>query len=279
MKTLFATIFPIFLLLSFGYFQNVSSQTETENYADEEKKWLRNDLKSADVVTFVNVTGLNVADSIGSGNCETNVGGGYCLYLLKAEVKESFKGESETNSLEFYTSAETAYPKKNLLGQKIIFLVRGENGKLSSIENSSRGIEILETMRKIADLKSPVDETDESDPYSLKSITKDFETADAVIFADVKSYKENTNGIGSQEFVLQAETAEVLKGNFKIGEKIEYLDGLLYRSFNQEDLGKQIIFLEKQEEKGKVFYSRINYTADFERNGLLEKLRKIAAKK
>jgi hypothetical protein len=181
MRTLFAVIFSFFLLLSFGHFQNVASQTETENYADEEKKWLRNDLKTADVVAFVNVTEFSISDSIGGGNCETNVGGGYCLYLLKAQIKESFKGKIETKSLEFYTSAETEYPKKNLLGEKIVFLVRGENDKLGSIENSSRGTEILETMRKIADLKTPVDDADETDPYSLKSLQNDFAVADAVI--------------------------------------------------------------------------------------------------
>jgi hypothetical protein len=78
---------------------------------------------------------------------------------------------------------------------------------------------------------------------------------------------------------LQAEVIEVLKGSFKTGEKIEYLDDLSYRSFNQNDLGEQVIFLEKQEENGKVFYSRIKYTADFERNDILKKLRKITAKK
>jgi hypothetical protein len=279
MRILFAITFSTFLLLSFGYFQNVSSQTESENYADEEKRWLRSDLKSAHVSAFVNVTQFSVADSIGGGNCETNVGGGYCLYLLKAEIKESFKGKSETKSLEFYTSAETEYPKKHLLGEKIVFLVRGENGRLSSIENSSRGTEILATMRKIADLKTPVDDADDTDPYSFKALQNDFAIADAVIFADVKSFREDKERSSFQEFILQAEVVEVLKGSFKTGEKIEYLDDLSYRSFNQNDLGKQIIFLEKQEEGGKVFYSRIKYTADFVRNDILEKLRKIAAKK
>lgn len=284
MKNLFTAIFSIILTFSFAPFYNAASQTDDKEFVNEEKMSLRSDLKSSDVVAHVNIKQSKNVDRLGGGNCETNVGGGYCLYLLTAEVKEFFKGKTADKSLEFYTSAETSYPKKNLLGEKIVFLVWGENSEtkkknLSTIENSSRGVRILDAIRKIADPNTPVDEADISDPYSLASITKDFKTADAVIYADVKSFREETQDISYQDYILQSEVVEVFKGNFKTGEKIEYLDDWTYRVFNQDDLGKQVIFLEKIQEGGKTFYTRIKNTADFERNNLLEKLRKISVKK
>ena len=282
MKNLLTVIFSVILTFSFAPFQNAASQTEDKEAANEEKKSLRSDLKVSDVVAYVNIKQTKNVDRLGGGNCETNVGSGYCLYLLTAEIKEFFKGKTAAKTLEFYISTETSYPKKNLLGEKIVFLVWNENAKmkhLSAIENSSRSVKLLAEMRKIADVKTPVNETDESDPYSLASIRKDFESADAVIYADVKSFREDAEDLSYQEFVLQAEAVEVLKGSFKTGEKIEYLDDLTYRAFNQSDLGKQVIFLERKREGGKTFYTRIKNTADFERNNLLEKLRKISAQK
>ncbi len=274
-KILFAAVL-FFLILPF---QKVSSQTE--NNFDEEIMWLRSDLKVADVVVFVDVKIVKFADSTAAADCENNTGNGYCSYLLMVEVKEIFKGKIESRTLEFYIGAEATYPKRNFLGERIYFLVWSEEEKdkskrLFSIENSTRPIDALKTMRKITNPLSPIDENNESEPYSLKAIEKEFETADAVIYANVTSFKpDKDNELGSFPFVLEAKIKEVFKGDLKAGQKFEYRDDLLYRPIRKEDLGEQILYLEKKEEDGKVFYKRISYTIGDIEHDILEKLRKI----
>jgi hypothetical protein len=93
---------------------------------------------------------------MGSGNCETNKGSGYCLYELTAEVKEVFKGKALGKTLKFYTSPDADYPKERLMGEQVVFLNKGEIAKTKTkefvtLENSTRKIEfdIVKKLRKI----------------------------------------------------------------------------------------------------------------------------------
>jgi hypothetical protein len=122
---------------------------------------LKSDFKEVDVVAYVDIKERKLEDSIGSGDCETDKGAGYCLYRLKAEVKEVFKGRITKKTVEFYTSPDMDYPKKNLLGERVVFLKwnEAEAGKkktLGAMENSTRWIkyDILQKIRKIAKRKN-----------------------------------------------------------------------------------------------------------------------------
>lgn len=166
-KIFIAGIFSALLFFSPAPFQNVSGQTEKINQneptGDEDgfyaAKILESDYRQADVVAYVNVKERKLVDSIGTGkaDCENDKGTGYCLYLLKAELKEIYKGKSSTTEIEFYTSPDADYPKEKLMGERVVFLNRGTSGdkkkkQLHTIENSTRWIEheVLEKMRKIA---------------------------------------------------------------------------------------------------------------------------------
>lgn len=287
LKNLFVIIFSALLSFPFGNVQRVSSQTVDEphnNENSEEIRWIRNDLKVADVAAYVEAKEIKTIDSLGKADCQKNTGGGYCLYLITADVKEIFKGDIKKDTLEFYVSPDASFPKKGLLGEQIVFLVRNRNEKtkkesLSTIENSTRDIEIIETLRKLIDPQSIIDENDEFNPYSLRSLRNDFKKADAVLFVDVKSFVKSLDDLSPQSFVLNAHIKGVFKGDFEVEEKIKYKDDLLYRPFREADLGRQIIFLEKNEEDGESFFTRIPYTADKIERGVLEKLRKISSEK
>jgi hypothetical protein len=276
-KFLFALVFSA--VLFFIPFQIVSSQTEDEDTAS-----LRGDLRIADVSAYINVKEVKFASrSDENTDCENNTRGGYCSYLLIAEIKETFKGRIESSKmLEFYTGTEAAYPKKNLLGERVVFLIWSEDEKdktknLETIENSTRGIDVLEMMRKITNPQSPINEDNEAEPYSMKALKKEFTEADAIIYADVKSFEpDKTEEFASYPFILDAEIKEVFKGNLKTGQNLEYKEDLLYRPIRKEDLGEQIIFLERIEENGKISYKRFRYSIGDIRHSVLEKLRKIA---
>jgi hypothetical protein len=150
--------------------QNAWSQTKNENskivaadsdvsdfYSSEQ---LQSDFKQAEVVVYVLVKERELVNVIGKGDCEGDKGTGYCLYRLKGDVKEVFKGKVSKKAIEFYTSPDADYPKKVLLGEKVVFLKWADNypdkkRSLGAIENSTREIEhkILENMRKIAKKK------------------------------------------------------------------------------------------------------------------------------
>lgn len=278
-KILFAAVFSV--ILFFIPFQTVSSQTE-----DEETTGLRGDLRIADVAAYVAVKEIKFADrSDDKTDCENNTRGGYCSYLLRAEIKELFKGKIESKTLEFYIGTEATYPKKGLLGERIVFLVWNEDEKdkpkhLSAIENSTRPADVLAAMRKVVNPQTPIDDANESEPYSLAALKREFESADAVIYADVTGFKKDTDDeLGSHPFVLNAEIKEVFKGDLKTGQKFEYKEDLLYRPVRTEDLGEQIVFLEKNEENGRFFYKRFRYSISDIRHNILEKLRQIAREK
>lgn len=128
---------------------------DSEFYSPE---LLKSDLEQVDVVAYVNIVSRELADKLTDGDCEKNEGPGYCLYLLKAEVKEVFKGKIEEKNFEFYTSIDADYKNKDsLLGEKVVFLNRSDNYpdkkiSLGAMENSTRSIKhnVLEKLRKIA---------------------------------------------------------------------------------------------------------------------------------
>jgi hypothetical protein len=132
----------------------VSDSSESEFY---KSSLLRSDFKEVDVVAYVDVKERKLEDFIGGGDCETDKGAGYCLYRLKAEVKEVFKGQIGEKTVEFYMSPDMDYPKKYLMGERVVFLKwnasdANKNKSLGAIENSTRSIkyDVLEKMRKIA---------------------------------------------------------------------------------------------------------------------------------
>ena len=134
-------------------------------------------------------------------------------------------------------------------------------------------------MRKIVNPQTPINEDNEFEPYSLIALKKEFGEADAIIYADVKDFRaDSSEEFGSYPFILDAEIKEVFKGDLKIGQKFEYKEDLLYRQIRQDDLGEQVIFLERVEENGKVLYKRFRYSIGNIRHNILEKLRKIAVK-
>lgn len=144
---------PLLILIIIAFCFNAFGQDENSFYQSE---MLKSDYKQVNTVVYVNVTGLKLVDSMGSGDCENNKGSGYCLYELTADVKEIFKGKSIGKILKFYTSPDADYPKNNLLGEQVVFLNKSELGitktkEFFTMENSTRKIEfeILPKLRKI----------------------------------------------------------------------------------------------------------------------------------
>ncbi len=283
-KILFSLFVSLFLLSSGVLFQSAFAQTRDDNsdYLNEEKLNLRNDSRMSDIVAYVDVKERKLVDSIGNApDCDNDKGAGYCRYLLKADVKEIFKGKNAGQTIEFYTNPDADYPKKNLMGEKIVFLVRYTDEKtgeehLSAFENSTRGVNVLETMRNISNPQSPINENDEYEIYSLKSIRKSLREADAVIYADVTDFKAYKNESGNFPFNLSGKIIEVFKGTLKKGQAVNFNEDLTYRPIRNEDLGKQIIFLVKKTEDGNTFYERIGSTPINDEHDALKKLRKIS---
>lgn len=122
---------------------------------------LKSDFNEVDAVVHIRIKSLELIDQIGGGDCENGKGGGYCLYRLKAEVKEIFKGKIVTENFEFYTVVEPSIRTKSFLsGEKIVFLNWSDNYpdkkmSLGTMENSTRSIEngVIKKLRKIAKKK------------------------------------------------------------------------------------------------------------------------------
>jgi hypothetical protein len=158
-KTLLTIVFSALLISSAAFVQNVSAQTGDGGFYSA--GFLRSDYKQVDVVLHVDVKEYELVNSIGTGDCKDSSGGGYCLYRLKAEVMEVFKGKIKKQNFAFYTVLEASTGKKDfLLGEKIVFLEWSSNFPdkkrgLGTLENSTRKIEsgVLGTMRKIAKRK------------------------------------------------------------------------------------------------------------------------------
>lgn len=153
-----------FLIVSGFFFVSateISGQKKDEIPDFYQYNFLKSDFNQVQAVVYVNVKSRELVDQIGEGGCEQNTGKGYCLYRLKAEVKEVFKGKIVKENFEFYTIVDADYRNKDsLLGEKVVFLNWSDNYpdkkmSLGTIENSTRSIEhnILKNMRKIAKKK------------------------------------------------------------------------------------------------------------------------------
>jgi hypothetical protein len=149
----------IILIFCFASGQTILGQSKID--VKEFEKNLKHDYKEANIVAYVNIRRRILVDSIGEGNCEKNEGVGYCLYRLKAELKEVYKGKIRTSKIEFYESLDTDYPKKYLMGEKVVFLSWGKlkskkKKELFTLENSTRSMEhnVLRRIRKITGRKS-----------------------------------------------------------------------------------------------------------------------------
>lgn len=165
----------IFAILFFTISPGAYSQKNKNNSPNEKTKvaetgdsefyspaLLAADLKQSDVVAYVNVLSYELADQIGQGGCEQNKGAGYCLYLMKAQVKEIFKGRIRQKTFEFYKVTEADYAhKEKMLGRHVVFLGWSDNypnkkRSLGTLENSTRDIKhnVLQKLRKIARKKN-----------------------------------------------------------------------------------------------------------------------------
>ena len=150
----------ITILFVLALSQAVFGQTKMDVPEFYQTNFLKSDYKQVDAVIYVDIKERKLMDSLGNSDCENDKGTGYCLYLLTAEIKEVFKGNIKTKTLEFYISPDAGYPKKNLMGEKLVFLNWNSNYKnkkksLGTLENSTRSIEhdVLVSMRKIAKKK------------------------------------------------------------------------------------------------------------------------------
>jgi len=127
-KILFAVTFLILLTISLISFQSASGQTQNNSNRIESKtqddqkesdsnyysaEFLKSDFKQVEVVLYVNVKSRELVDQIGGGNCEQNKGPGNCLYLLKAEVKEIYKGKVKRENFNFYQTTDADYKNKD----------------------------------------------------------------------------------------------------------------------------------------------------------------------
>jgi hypothetical protein len=117
---------------------------------------LKYDFKQVNAVVYVEVTSRKLVDSIGTGDCENDSGSGYCMYELTATVKEVFKGKVIGKTLKFYTSPDADYPKKFLLGEKVVFLNKtdiavSKTKEFFTLQNSTRQNKygIIGKLRKI----------------------------------------------------------------------------------------------------------------------------------
>ncbi|HMS42425.1 MAG TPA: hypothetical protein PKE69_19495 [Pyrinomonadaceae bacterium] len=152
-KTFLIAIFSICFLI---FAQNILAQDDFYS-----SKFLKYDFKQVNVVVHVNVKSRELVNHIGEGSCEDGKGTGYCLYRLKADVKEIFKGKIEIVNFEFYTVVDVDYRNKDsLLGEKVVFLDWSDNYpdkkmSLGTMENSTRSIEkdVVKKLRKIAKKK------------------------------------------------------------------------------------------------------------------------------
>lgn len=151
-------VLSVILIFFFASGQKISAQSEID--VEEFEKTLKYDYRHAAIVAYVDVKERMLIDSIGSGDCENDKGNGYCPYRLKAGLKELYKGRIRRTEIEFYASPDADYPKKYLMGEKIIFLNWGKRKpekkkELFALENSTRSTEhdALRRMRKIAGRK------------------------------------------------------------------------------------------------------------------------------
>ena len=147
--------FVFLTALVFVSAQNISAQNDFYS-----SSLLKCDFNEVDAVVHVRIKNFELVDQIG-GDCENGKGAGYCLYRLKAEVKEIFKGKIVTENFEFYTVVEPSLRTKNFLsGEKVVFLNWSDNYpdkkmSLGTMENSTRSIEngVIKKLRKIAKKK------------------------------------------------------------------------------------------------------------------------------
>lgn len=120
---------------------------------------LRSDLRTASASAYVNVTAVAVDPSSPNfTECAKGQGIGYCSYRLSAEVKEVFKGKIVGGTIVFFTTTDADYKQNNLLGERVVFLVKGKAKRFETIENSSRRIEedVLIKMRSIKRTKKKI---------------------------------------------------------------------------------------------------------------------------
>ena len=143
MKILFAFLFCLF---SFSV-----SYSQDENFMLEN---LGADFKEVSVVVHVDNKSYEVADDIG----------GYKLYKISAEAKETFKGKLKRGqAFDFYVVADSDYPAKNFLGEHVVFLNYDNSEKLKlknalfQLENSTRPAsqEVITALRKLKPKPKP----------------------------------------------------------------------------------------------------------------------------
>lgn len=271
-------------------------------------KWLRRDTRIADVVAHVKIIKRKLIDQTDGADCENDRGGGYCAYLLTAEVKQVYKGNLTEATLDFVGSSDADYPKKGFMGEKVVFLSwgdpdLGQKGRLETMENSTRWIDhgLLGKMKVVVDPKAAIDESDKNEPYSRVAIKKSFDESIAVAYIEAVSFRPDSDSISETGSIVTAVVKEVFKGNVAVGATLEYREDFSHRGSRKENLGPQIVYLEaykpiggdvievdrvsgkpvrkkrEVQEKGVTYVNQM-YNEGFIKHNILEKLREIAGK-
>lgn len=244
---------------------------------------LTEDLRRVNVVAYVNATKIQVADSIGEPDCARNSGRGYCKYLVTAEVKEVFKGGLTNRTIEIFETADAGYPQAKFLGERVVFMFGGSEERSGSrpfftMENSFRPIkfDVLGKLRRIVDPRAATENADPTDPYSKAALKESFAEADAIVVANATSSRLNQNNGSDTATTITATVESHVKGELRAAQSFEYEDDLLYRPYQPDDLGRQLIFLRRVNRDGHQVYERINGTVSAIKPGLLDDLRSIS---
>lgn len=262
-------------------------------------KWLRRDLLVSAVVAHVNVVSRQLVDATDGADCENNRGSGYCGYKLTAQIRKVYKGKLLSSQIEFGETADATYPKTGFIGERVIFLLQNEDGKLGTMENSTRSIadNILEKMSVIADQKSAINETDEGEPYSKIAIRNSFESAQEVAHVFPVKFEGGKSGFSDTATIVTARVIESFKGRLRRGQMVEYKEDYLYRKHNKSDLVGQVVYLSIPDSpevrmvpdkniprmfhpqitsKAQKAFQNEEYTEAFIKHDILQKLRTIA---
>lgn len=311
--------FGVSAILCFGFcgglnsFASGQTQKPQNVIADDSDQysmnWLRNDLRIADIVVYVDIKQKKLVDYTEGADCDNDRGTGYCAYRLTADVKEVFKGVLQIKQMEFIETSDAAYPKKYFMGERLVFLAwsepdQGKTKELVALENSTRSVDhrVLEKMRVVVNPLSAIDENDLREPYSKPAIQKSFADAQEVAYVDVTSFRADRDDVMGRGSIMTAVVREVFRGgSLKVGQTINYREDLVHRKHRKEDLGGQVIYLtipndnrfkrwkvdkvtgkesfeEDIVEKGVVFVNE-QHTEAFIKHNILEKLRQISSAK
>ncbi|MEQ1763735.1 MAG: hypothetical protein ABL984_11385 [Pyrinomonadaceae bacterium] len=127
-----------------------------------------------------------------------------------------------------------------------------------------------------------IDENNESEPFSFRSIQNNFREAHVVAFAEVVTMRPDNHEKGYRPYTFTARIKEVFKGGVRFNETVEY--GYTFEVFDDEPqesdfLGGRVLWLHRRVANGQVLYGQMEFMASSVDCNILEKLRKISKNK